>query len=449
MAARNYVTLEGSKYKRRPSDTDTVDFTSVRIGGSNLAIAEAGGHFDFGAKRLTNLVDPTAGTDAATKAYADSIAGGFDPKASCLYATTAALPAVTAAGSKVGKTLTADAVGALTIDSASPVVGDRIVVKNQAAGADNGIYTLTTLGDGSTEFVLTRATDFDEDANVTNGARTLITAGSTNNGKAFFVVTVDPITVDTTAMVWSEASGAVATATSGSGGATQGTMTADSDKGLSITAGVLEVTVEAAGAIEFGGAGALQINLEASNPSLQISSNELGVKLNAAGAITKGASGVGINVGNGVEINTNALRVKTGDPTILVDSNGVAVDFTEDLQNDNASPITIRQFVHIEADGNVDLAQANGTYDLGSKFGCVSDASIAAAATGAVHLRPGARVAGFSSLTPNSPVYLSRSVAGSFQQDLAGFVAGEHVIRVGYAITADILEFDPSYIIEF
>jgi len=448
MAARNYVTLEGSKYKRRPSDTDTVDFTSVRIGGSNLAISETGGALDVGGVRVTNGATPTASSDLVTKSYADSIAGGFDPKESCKYATTAALPAVTAAGSGVGKTLTADANGALSVDGAAPIVGNRILVKNQAAGADNGVYTVTATGDGSNPFILTRATDFDQDVEVTNGARTLVTAGTANVGIAYFVLTSDPITVDTTAIVWSEAAGSVPTATSGSGGATQGTVSADSDKGLSITAGVMEVTVEAAGAIEFGGAGALQINLEASDPSLQISANELGVKLNGSGAITKGAAGVGINVGDGVEINANALKAKSGDATILVDANGISVDFTEAKVNDNAGTVAIRDFVFIKADGDVDLAQANGTFDLGTKFGCAK-AAILTTATGDVYLRPGARIAGFSSLVPLSPVYLSRTTAGGFTQSLTGFVAGEHVIRVGYAITADILEFDPSYIIEY
>jgi len=448
MATRNYVTLEGSKYKQRSSLTDTVDFASIRIGAGNLAIAEASGHFDFGAKRLTNLLDPTASGDAVTKSYADSIAGGFDPKASCQYATAAALAAVTASGTGVGKTLTATANGALSVDGASPIVGDRILVKDQVAGADRGIYVVTATGDGSNPFILTRASDFDLDVQVTNGARTFITLGSTLAGTAFALVTADPVTVDTTAMTFTQVSGQTPTATSGSGGAIEGAITADSDKGLVIVAGVLAVTVEAAGAIEFGGAGALQINLEASSPSLQISANELGVKLDAAGAITKGAGGVSVNVGNGIEIATNALRAKSGDSTILVDGSGIAVDFTEAKTNDNAGPAAIRDFVFIKANGNVDLAQANGTFDLGTKFGCAK-AAILTTATGDIYLRPGAKIAGFATLTPLSPVYLSRSVAGGYQQDLTGFVATEHVILLGHAITADILEFNPQYIIEF
>lgn len=56
----------------------------------------------------------------------------------------------------------------------------------------------------------------------------------------------------------------------------------------------------------------LKIRLEASNPTLQISSSELGVKLDSSRAITTGASGIGVNSGNGLEIVTNTLRAKIG-----------------------------------------------------------------------------------------------------------------------------------------
>src|SRR3972149_3276601 len=92
-----------------------------------------------------------------------SSAGAIDlgRKLSCRCATAAALPAVTAAGSGVGKTLTADAVGVLTVDGIATFLNDRILVKNQVTGANNGIYLCTTEGTAGVAFVLTRATDFD------------------------------------------------------------------------------------------------------------------------------------------------------------------------------------------------------------------------------------------------------------------------------------------------
>ena len=74
-------------------------------------------------------------------------------------------PAVINSG--VGATLTnAGTQAALTIDSVALIVGNRVMVRLQTAGEENGVYTVTTVGDGSTNWVLTRATD----ANMVNPA---------------------------------------------------------------------------------------------------------------------------------------------------------------------------------------------------------------------------------------------------------------------------------------
>src|SRR5688500_10866991 len=80
-----------------------------------------------------------------------------------LVATAAALPANTAAGAGVGATLTADAVGILTVDGVALALNDRVFVLPAHAGANDraGIYALTTEGTAGVAFILTRATDFD------------------------------------------------------------------------------------------------------------------------------------------------------------------------------------------------------------------------------------------------------------------------------------------------
>lgn len=129
---------------------------------------------------------------------------GLDVKNASRLATAAALPACTAAGSGVGKTLTGDANGALTVDGFAVANGDRVLVKNQAAGADNGIYTQTQLGTGGAPFILTRATDADQNAEVTQGLFTLIVAGTVNGGFGYYLTTADPITVDTTSLSFAQ-----------------------------------------------------------------------------------------------------------------------------------------------------------------------------------------------------------------------------------------------------
>lgn len=87
---------------------------------------------------------------------------GVTRKPNVRVATIMALPANTAAGSGIGKTLTADAVGVLTVDSIATVLNDRILVKNEVTGSNNGIYKVTTEGTASVAYVLTRAADFDQ-----------------------------------------------------------------------------------------------------------------------------------------------------------------------------------------------------------------------------------------------------------------------------------------------
>ena len=62
--------------------------------------------------------------------------------------------------------------GLAAIDGVVPVAGDRILVKNQAAGAENGIYVAAA---GS----WVRATDFDEDAEVNAGSLVPVEEGAT------------------------------------------------------------------------------------------------------------------------------------------------------------------------------------------------------------------------------------------------------------------------------
>ena len=81
------------------------------------------------------------------------------------------------------KTLTATADGALTVDGVAVAAGDRVLVKDQTDKTQNGIYTVTVLGDASTAFVLTRATDFDSNNELIPGVRIHVAAGASNSGQ--------------------------------------------------------------------------------------------------------------------------------------------------------------------------------------------------------------------------------------------------------------------------
>lgn len=142
-------------------------------------------------------------TKVATTAYVDAAINGTDAKDACKYASTAALPSIIYANgsSGVGATLTGVALAAISLDSSSPSVGDRVLIKNQASNFQNGIYTVTATGSGIAVFVLTRTSDFDQSADIDIGDSVFITAGTVNanttwvqNGTQNPVMGTDPIT---------------------------------------------------------------------------------------------------------------------------------------------------------------------------------------------------------------------------------------------------------------
>ena len=207
--------FEGASPTLTASGTDQT-VTIVPTGTGTVAVSS---------KRITGLATPTADTDGANKAYVDSVAEGLDIKQSSRAATTAALAAVTYNNGTggVGATLTADANGAIAaVDGVTLVADNRLLVKDQAAALQNGIYVVTTVGTAGAPFVLTRAGDFDgSPAAEIPGGFTFIEEGTTNADNGFVCTTNAPVTMGTTAINFSQFSGAGAI-TAGAGLAKSG-----------------------------------------------------------------------------------------------------------------------------------------------------------------------------------------------------------------------------------
>lgn len=142
----------------------------------------------------------------AVKTYVDNLFAGFSPKTGCRVATTANLTATYLNGvSGVGATLTnAGALAALSIDGVSVAANDRVLVKNQTNTFENGIYAVTTVGSGAVAWVLTRATDYDSDAEINESDYTVIAEGTANAETLWVMTTQGAITVGTTAIAWAE-----------------------------------------------------------------------------------------------------------------------------------------------------------------------------------------------------------------------------------------------------
>ena len=129
--------------------------------------------------------DPSDPQDVATKSYVDGVASGLDVKASVRAATTANI------------TLS----GEQTIDGVSVVAGDRVLVKDQTTGEDNGIYVASASS-------WTRASDADSNAEVTPNLFTFVEEGTVNADSGWTLSNNSSITLGTTSLTFSQFSGA-------------------------------------------------------------------------------------------------------------------------------------------------------------------------------------------------------------------------------------------------
>lgn len=153
---------------------------------------------DMQSQRITGVASPSAGTDAANKNYVDGLIQGLSWKSAVRAATTTA-----------GTLASAYANGSV-IDGVTLATGDRILLKNQAAGAENGIYTVNVSG------APTRATDMDVSAEAVNNATVYVSEGSTLADTAWTLTNNGTITLGTTALTWAQV-GSGTTYTAGNG----------------------------------------------------------------------------------------------------------------------------------------------------------------------------------------------------------------------------------------
>lgn len=162
----------------------------------------------LGSSTATTQSPYDGSTKLATTAYVDAAINGQNYKVAVKWATAAALPANTYANGTagVGATLTATSIGVLTVDGNLVSVGDRILVKNEATPANNGIYTVTS-DTSLIAYVLTRALDSDTSNENNQGDSVFVVSGSANSATTWAQNSASAPTMGTTAITYAQVAG--------------------------------------------------------------------------------------------------------------------------------------------------------------------------------------------------------------------------------------------------
>jgi hypothetical protein len=385
----------------------TIGTTSIALGATSLTLA--------GLTSIAVTQDPTSALQLATKQYVDAVAEGLHIHASCSAATPASLATITGGTvtynngtAGVGATLTLS-VALTVLDGYTLLNGDRVLVKNESAQANNGIYTWATGGT-----VLTRATDFDTATEIASGDFTFIANGTLYAKTGW--VQIDPVTtVGTSPIIWEQFSGA-GTYTAGTGLTLLGTQFSISNIGTAGTYG-----------------SASQVPVFVLNAQGQVTSvTNTNIAINGS-AVSGNIAGSAGSVANALTAGTYLTSAGTYNGST---ARTFAVDATD---ANTASKVVAR-----DASGNFSA----GTITATLSGNATSATNLAGGTTGALAYQSGASTTAFLSLgTANfvltaggsAPQYVAQStLAVGAATNLSGGAASQIPYQTGAGATAFI-----------
>lgn len=400
MAARKPLFMGTEGFSEEMAITDSMTLGSLTIGSGGDITLSGGGE-------VLGLPATPAATAAASKEYVDAVAAGLDPKEPVR---------VRAQGNIV---LTGP--GA-TIDGITMVVGDRFLADQQSTTTQDGVYIFQ--GAASTA---TRSTDFAVAATVA-GSHVFVEEGT--DADAGFVCTNNQGSdvVGTDDLVFVQFSGAG-----------------------QITAGLALVK----------SGNTLDVNVEASNPSLQIASDEIGIKFAGSGGLEKLAAGTGVKLNgttlllgasglsvlglpslfeiNAVAVgaavtaaNVDTLTDGSNADALHIHSTGVATEAPklEETLTTATDTVAVADVVYSNGNDTVGLARADT--DAKSRIRGIIRSGSGAPPQSVEVVTAGPAAATLTAATFNTPYYLQAT--GGIGTSVP--TAGNRVVAIGYAINA-------------
>lgn len=206
-------TLTGTNFTGIPNaaltnNTVTIGTTGISLGATSLTLA--------GLTSITLTQDPVSNLQVATKQYVDTQASSaIHYHQPVRVESPINLNATYNNGTAgVGATLTnAGTQTALVLDGVTLNVNDRVLIYQQTTQTQNGIYVVTNVGSGSTNWVLTRSSDANTYVNasptgLSEGSTVFVQEGTTGAGETYTCTTQGTITFGTTAIVFAQISSA-------------------------------------------------------------------------------------------------------------------------------------------------------------------------------------------------------------------------------------------------